>query len=135
MSPEIQGRVFEPFFTTKAVGHGTGLGLATVHGIVTQSGGEIHVYSEPDLGTSFKVYLPITGEAPAPAPDEVPEGDRLRGGETVLLCEDEEGVRHLVEYVLTTHGYRVLAAAGPLQALELAAEQPVDLLVSDVIMP
>jgi two-component system cell cycle sensor histidine kinase/response regulator CckA len=135
MPPETLEHVFEPFFTTKAVGQGTGLGLATVHGIVTQSGGEIHVYSEPDLGTSFKVYLPITGAAPKPAHEPVPEGDDLRGTETVLLCEDEEGVRDLVEHVLTTHGYRVLAAGGPLHALELAAEQPVDVLVSDVIMP
>ena len=135
MTAETLEHVFEPFFTTKAVGEGTGLGLATVHGIVTQSGGDIHVYSEPDLGTSFKVYLPITGAAVAPAEAEATDGDRLRGTETVLLCEDEDGVRQLVEHVLTTHGYRVLAAGGPLQALELAAEQPVDLLVSDVIMP
>jgi two-component system, cell cycle sensor histidine kinase and response regulator CckA len=135
MAPETLERVFEPFFTTKAVGEGTGLGLATVHGIVTQSGGEVHVYSEPDLGTSFKVYLPITGQVPVPVEPERSDGDRLRGTETVLLCEDEEGVRHLVEHVLTTHGYRVLAAAGPMQALELAAEQRIDVLVSDVIMP
>jgi len=135
MTAETLEHVFEPFFTTKAVGEGTGLGLATVHGIVTQSGGDIHVYSEPDLGTSFKVYLPITGAAVAPAEAEATDGDRLRGTETVLLCEDEDGVRQLVEHVLTTHGYRVLAAGGTLQALELAAEQPVDLLVSDVIMP
>jgi PAS domain S-box-containing protein len=135
MPPETLAHVFEPFFTTKKVGEGTGLGLATVHGIVTQSGGEVRVYSEPDLGSSFKVYLPITGQAPVPVAPERSDGDRLRGTETVLLCEDEEGVRHLVEHVLTTHGYRVLAAAGPLQALELGAEQAVDLLVSDVIMP
>jgi two-component system, cell cycle sensor histidine kinase and response regulator CckA len=135
MAPETLEHVFEPFFTTKEVGHGTGLGLATVHGIVTQSGGEIRVYSEADLGTSFKIYLPITGATPDAAEDELPHGDRLRGTETVLLCEDEEGVRHLVEHVLTTHGYRVLAAGGPLEAVELAAEHPVDVLVSDVIMP
>jgi hypothetical protein len=135
MASETLEHVFEPFFTTKEIGHGTGLGLATVHGIVTQSGGEVHVYSEPDLGTSFKVYLPITGAAPAPAEPAVREGDRLRGSETVLLCEDEEGVRHLVEHVLTTHGYRVLAAGAPMEALELAAGCGIDLLVSDVIMP
>jgi hypothetical protein len=135
MSDETLEHVFEPFFTTKAVGEGTGLGLATVHGIVTQSGGEIHVYSEPDLGTSFKVYLPITGAAPEQIEDDAPEGDRLRGSETVLLCEDEEGVRHLVEHVLTTHGYRVLSAGAPMEALELAAGCGIDLLVSDVIMP
>jgi two-component system cell cycle sensor histidine kinase/response regulator CckA len=135
MAAETIERVFEPFFTTKAVGQGTGLGLATVHGIVTQSGGDIHVYSEPDLGTSFKIYLPITGATPEAAEDEGLEGDRLRGTETVLLCEDEDGVRHLVEYVLTTHGYRVLSAGAPMEALELAAGGGIDLLVSDVIMP
>jgi two-component system, cell cycle sensor histidine kinase and response regulator CckA len=135
MSRETLEHVFEPFFTTKAVGEGTGLGLATVHGIVTQSGGTIHVYSEPDLGTSFKIYLPITGEAAERATASEPEIEQLRGDETVLLCEDEEGVRRLVEHVLTTHGYRVLSAGGPLEAVELAAEHDVDLLVSDVIMP
>jgi PAS domain S-box-containing protein len=134
MDRSVLEHLFEPFFTTKAVGAGTGLGLATVHGIVTQSGGEVHVYSEPGLGTSFKVYLPVSGEvaetaAPAPAEDD------LHGEETVLLCEDEDGVRHLIETVLTTHGYRVLPAAGPLQALEIAAEREIDLLVTDVIMP
>jgi CheY-like chemotaxis protein len=135
MSRETVEHVFEPFFTTKAVGEGTGLGLATVHGIVSQSGGTIHVYSEPDLGTSLKVYLPITGEVAEPAGSSQPEIEDLRGDETVLLCEDEEGVRRLVEHVLTTHGYRVLAADGPLAAVELAAEHHVDALVSDVIMP
>jgi two-component system, cell cycle sensor histidine kinase and response regulator CckA len=135
MTGDTIERIFEPFFTTKSVGEGTGLGLATVHGIVKQSGGEILVYSEPDLGTSFKVYLPMTGDAVREPAPELPERDPLHGDETVLLCEDEEGVRHLVEHVLTTHGYRVLAAAGPLQALELAADCEIDALVSDVIMP
>jgi two-component system cell cycle sensor histidine kinase/response regulator CckA len=134
MERSVLEHLFEPFFTTKGVGEGTGLGLATVHGIVTQSGGDIHVYSEPGLGTSFKVYLPVSdavAEPVAPAPAE----DDLHGEETVLLCEDEEGVRHLIETVLTNHGYRVLAAAGPLQALEIATEREIDVLVSDVIMP
>jgi PAS domain S-box-containing protein len=134
MSADTVEHIFEPFFTTKTVGEGTGLGLATVHGIVNQSGGEVLVYSEPGLGTSFKIYLPVSGalpERPEPAPGE----DDLRGDETVLLCEDEEGVRHLIQYVLTNHGYRVLSAAGPLQALEIAAGSPIDVLVSDVIMP
>jgi two-component system, cell cycle sensor histidine kinase and response regulator CckA len=134
MAAETLEHIFEPFFTTKTVGEGTGLGLATVHGIVTQSGGEILVYSEPGLGTSFKLYLPVSGEAPE-QPEAAPGEDDLRGDETVLLCEDEEGVRHLIEHVLTNHGYRVLSAAGPLQALEIAAERAIDVLVSDVIMP
>jgi two-component system, cell cycle sensor histidine kinase and response regulator CckA len=127
--------IFEPFFTTKTVGEGTGLGLATVHGIVNQSGGEVLVYSEPGLGTSFKVYLPVSGEPPEQPAQAGAGEDDLRGDETVLLCEDEEGVRHLIETVLTGHGYRVLAASGPLQALEIAAERPVEVLVTDVIMP
>jgi two-component system, cell cycle sensor histidine kinase and response regulator CckA len=138
MDRETLERVFEPFFTTKEVGQGTGLGLATVHGIVTQSGGRVHVYSEPDLGTSFKVYLPASDRATASAGhDDRDMAADLGGTETVLLCEDEEGVRHLVEYVLTSNGYKVLATDGPLAALERVVDggEPIDLLVSDVIMP
>jgi two-component system, cell cycle sensor histidine kinase and response regulator CckA len=138
MTRETLDRVFEPFFTTKEVGQGTGLGLATVHGIVSQSGGRVHVYSEPDLGTSFKVYLPATDQsAAAERPGDRADLDRLGGGETVLLCEDEEGVRHLVEYVLTANGYRVLATDAPHAALERAVDgkAAIDLLVTDVIMP
>jgi CheY-like chemotaxis protein len=138
MPPETMARAFEPFFTTKEVGHGTGLGLATVHGIVNQSGGHILVYSEPSLGTSFKIYLPTTGAAAEPPDsDEHSELDRLAGTETILLCEDEEGVRHLIEFILTSHGYRVLSTGGPHEAIERAAEHgaEIDALVSDVIMP
>jgi two-component system, cell cycle sensor histidine kinase and response regulator CckA len=138
MSRETMEHVFEPFFTTKEVGQGTGLGLATVHGIVSQSGGRVHVYSEPDLGTSFKVYLPATDRPAAPeSAEREADGDRLGGAETILLCEDEEGVRHLIEYVLTTHGYKVLTAEGPHAALERAVEgqERIDILVTDVIMP
>ena len=120
---ETLEHVFEPFFTTKEVGQGTGLGLATVHGIVSQSGGRVHVYSEPGLGTSFKVYLPRhrpRGAADG-GPRRPPTAD-LGGTETILLCEDEDGVRHLIEHVLTTHGYRVLSADGPHAALERAVE-------------
>src|SRR4051794_18359032 len=94
MEPSVLEHLFEPFFTTKGVGAGTGLGLATVHGIVTQSGGDVHVYSEPGLGTSFKVYLPVSDAVAAPAAP-APAEDDLHGEETVLLCEDEEGVRRL----------------------------------------
>jgi CheY-like chemotaxis protein len=138
MDRDTLEHVFEPFFTTKEVGQGTGLGLATVHGIVTQSGGRVHVYSEPDLGTSFKVFLPATGERAEAGGDDDRAGAAMLGGtETVLLCEDEDGVRHLVEHVLTANGYRVLATDGPHAALERAAagDEPIDLLVTDVIMP
>jgi CheY-like chemotaxis protein len=130
--------VFEPFFTTKDVGRGTGLGLATVHGIVTQSGGHIHVYSEPGLGTSLKIYLPAGKDAARAslAPAETDDAD-LSGRETVLLCEDEDGVRHLIEVLLTARGYTVLAAADPRAALEIAAEREgaIDVIVTDVVMP
>ena len=138
MTQETMEHVFEPFFTTKEVGQGTGLGLATVHGIVNQSGGHILVYSEPDLGTSFKVYLPATGAAAATEGDDEGNGlDRLGGTETILLCEDEDGVRQLIDHVLTTHGYRVLSTGGPHEAVERAVEhgETIDALVSDVIMP
>jgi two-component system, cell cycle sensor histidine kinase and response regulator CckA len=138
MARETLDHVFEPFFTTKEVGQGTGLGLATVHGIVSQSGGRVHVYSEPGLGTSFKVYLPATDRASASGREvDGADGDALGGDETVLLCEDEEGVRHLVEYILTTNGYKVLSTDGPRAALERAVEgsEPIDVLVTDVIMP
>jgi two-component system cell cycle sensor histidine kinase/response regulator CckA len=138
MTSETLSRAFDPFFTTKEVGQGTGLGLATVHGIVNQSGGHIRVYSEPALGTSFKIYLPVTGaEAAGPDSDEGNELDRLAGAETILLCEDEEGVRHLIEFTLTSHGYRVVATASPHEAVERAVQHGarIDALVSDVIMP
>jgi two-component system cell cycle sensor histidine kinase/response regulator CckA len=138
MDAETVAHVFEPFFTTKEVGHGTGLGLATVHGIVTQSGGRVEVYSEPGLGTSMKVYLPLAeGAAQEPERDREDASERLTGTETIMLCEDEELVRRLVEQVLTAHGYVVLSTAGPRDALARAAGHGgrIDALVTDVIMP
>jgi signal transduction histidine kinase len=140
MDPAILQRAFEPFYTTKDAGRGTGLGLATVHGIVEQSGGHVTVDSEPGRGTTFTVSLPpaepveADGARPAPA---AKAGERLGGSETVLLCEDEEGVRRLVEHILASNGYRLLVAALPSEALRLAADhdQPIDVLVTDVIMP
>jgi CheY-like chemotaxis protein len=136
MNSETQARMFEPFFSTKEADKGTGLGLATVYGIVKQSGGSIWVYSELGHGTTFKIYLPRTQqEAGAVAIEKraVP----LRGTETVLLVEDEPGVRRLAERLLRRAGYDVLVAQNPGEALVLS-ERPagaVHLLVTDVIMP
>jgi two-component system cell cycle sensor histidine kinase/response regulator CckA len=135
---ETQSRIFEPFFTTKDVGAGTGLGLATVHGIVRQSGGHLGLYSEPGLGTSFKVYLPAAEGVPAQQAYAAPQrrGD-LSGNETVIVCEDDELVRLLLETILTENGYRVLSAAGPEEAIAIAggAGATADLLVTDAVMP
>jgi PAS domain S-box-containing protein len=137
MDRETQERVFEPFFTTKGVGKGTGLGLATVYGIVTQSGGHIWVYSEPDHGTTFKIYLPRVFEdadmAATPGTSLAARG----GSETILLVEDEAAVRQLARRVLEGAGYRVHDASGPHEALAVARAVPVaiDLLLSDVVMP
>jgi PAS domain S-box-containing protein len=134
MDEETRKRIFDPFFTTKEPGKGTGLGLSTVYGIVNQSGGSIFVYSEPGQGTTFKVYLPQTG-AVEMEPAAVADG---RGGsETVLLVEDEDIVRRLVQEMLEAQGYRVLAAGDPEEALELstAHKDRIDLLITDVVMP
>ena len=130
-------RIFEPFFTTKDVGRGTGLGLATVYGVVTQSNGDIHVDSTPGRGTTFTVYLPRV-EAPVdmPAPAPVAEPN-VSGTETILLVEDEREIRALVHDVLSRRGYRVLVADGAVDALRLAGHmrESIDLLVTDVVMP
>jgi two-component system, cell cycle sensor histidine kinase and response regulator CckA len=137
IDPAIADHVFEPFYTTKEPGHGTGLGLATAHGIVTQAGGRIHAYSEPGLGATFRVYLPaVVGEAAAP-PQTPSEPEEVQGTETILLCEDEGALRFMIARILSDAGYEVLAAPGGAEALELAAarDAPVDALVTDVIMP
>jgi hypothetical protein len=137
MDDATQAHLFEPFFTTKEVGKGTGLGLATVYGIVKQSGGYIWVYSEPARGTTVKVYLPrVPGVAEAAAPAPVPTV--VRGGhETVLLVEDAAPVRTLARRSLEARGYRVLDASDGPAALELSARHTggIDLLVTDVVMP
>jgi PAS domain S-box-containing protein len=136
MAPEVIERAFEPFFTTKASGEGTGLGLATVYGIVTQAGGSVSISSAADLGTTVTVLLPISGADPdAPAAEEPV---RTSGhGETLLVVEDEAALRDVAGRILSGAGYRVLAADGGVQALELAAlhDGTIDLLVSDVVMP
>jgi CheY-like chemotaxis protein len=136
MSEDVQRHLFEPFFTTKAPGAGTGLGLATVFGVVKQSGGSIYVYSEEGRGTTFKIYLPAAALDAAPAPGG-PEGAAERGTETIMVVEDDERVRDLVRLMLESKGYEVLTAAGADEATQLCAERPgeVDLLLTDVIMP
>jgi PAS domain S-box-containing protein len=138
MPPEVRSRVFEPFFTTKGVGKGTGLGLATVQGVVRQHGGHVAVESEPGRGSTFRVYLPriVTEAGPAAAHDR-PAPKAPRGQGTVLLAEDEEGVRRLTRAILESNGYEVLEAPDGASALEVVYRHPgaVDLLVSDVIMP
>jgi hypothetical protein len=139
MPREVIAQVFEPFFTTKPKGQGTGLGLATVYGIVNQAGGHMSVYSEEGVGTTMRAYFPVTdaassGEKPV-VPSATPEEAK---GETILLVEDEEVVREPTVRFLTRNGYRVLAAAGPDEALAAAAaghEMPIALLLTDVIMP
>jgi two-component system cell cycle sensor histidine kinase/response regulator CckA len=134
MDAETQARIFEPFFTTKEHGQGTGLGLATVYGIVEQNGGHITVESEPGEGTTFRIYVPRTAESVQGEQNAAAAASP--GSETVLLVEDEEIVRRLIQQVLQMHGYSVLEAARGEEALEwCAAPQSIDLLLTDVVMP
>jgi PAS domain S-box-containing protein len=136
MTPETKARLFEPFFTTKEIGKGTGLGLATVHGIVARSGGSVNVYSEVGLGTSFKVYFPRAGSAEAAVEAPSPVLRRHSGASTVLIVEDEDGLRRLTKRLLEGLGYTVLAAADAGEALELLESNPaIELLLTDVVMP
>jgi PAS domain S-box-containing protein len=136
MAPEVRSRVFEPFFTTKEAGKGTGLGLATVYGIVKQSGGFIWVYSEPGHGSTFKVYLPARSTQALPDTTAVEAGP-VGGSERIILVEDDELVRGVARRALAAHGYEILEAETPEQALGFAsdADLDIDLLVTDVIMP
>jgi signal transduction histidine kinase/CheY-like chemotaxis protein len=137
MSPEVLGRAFEPFFTTKTVGQGTGLGLSQVYGFVKQSGGHLAIYSELGEGTTVKIYLPrLSHETAAPEPvvETIATG---RGGETLLVVEDDPDVRAYVTEVLAALNYNVMAAADGNEALRLLdpAGKPVDLLLTDVVLP
>jgi PAS domain S-box-containing protein len=135
MSEDVKTHLFEPFFTTKGLGKGTGLGLATCHGIIAQSGGDIHVYSEPNSGTTFKIYLPRTDARPEPAP--VPDaGNSPVGSESILVVEDDPSVRRLAVTILNGRGYRVQESNNAFEALELLRRNPsFDLVITDVIMP
>jgi PAS domain S-box-containing protein len=137
MDAATRARVFEPFFTTKKQGRGSGLGLATVYGIVRQSGGCIWVYSEPGHGTVFKVYLPAARTRALVRPSELRPRETAQGWETVLLVEDEDAVRALAREVLRRHGYIVLEARHGVDALRVAERHPdtIHLMVTDVIMP
>jgi CheY-like chemotaxis protein len=135
MDDATRRRVFEPFFTTKAAGKGTGLGLSTVYGIVKQFGGSIDLYTEQGHGATFRVYLPRVEESAGEEPSAQLE---VRGGhETLLLVEDEEGVRKMVRAALERCGYQVLVAASGPEALEVAHryDGSIDVLITDMVMP
>jgi CheY-like chemotaxis protein len=138
MSQEVKAHIFEPFFTTKELGRGTGLGLATVFGIVKQSGGDIWVYSEEGVGTTFKIYLPSVAEKNREPPVDPEVGSEMpEGSETILLVEDDAGVRTLLRQVLSPLGYTLLEAGNGQEALRLLTDypDPIHLLLTDVVMP
>jgi signal transduction histidine kinase/CheY-like chemotaxis protein len=136
MTPQVQARLFEPFFTTKEPGLGTGLGLATAHRIIERSGGSIDVYSEVGKGTSFKVYLPRAAGAAAIADTPSPVGLPPTGTETVLVVEDEDGLRQLARRLLQRLGHTVLVAANADEAVRLFDRNPsIDVILTDVVMP
>jgi two-component system, cell cycle sensor histidine kinase and response regulator CckA len=137
MDEVTQAHLFEPFFTTKEMGKGTGLGLATVYGVVKQNNGFINVYSEPGQGTTFKVYLPRHLGKTVPLPEKGLDNPGERGHETVLLVEDEPAILEMTTGMLERLGYTVLAAGTPGEAIRLAQEHPgrIDLLLTDVVMP
>jgi len=135
MTPQTQARIFEPFFTTKSSDRGTGLGLSVVLGIVEQHDGDVHVYSEPGLGTSFKVYLPLARSSPQSERPAVPErAAQRRGHESILVVDDDEHVRRTVERILLRQGYRVQSVATSRDALELVGASSFDLLLTDLVL-
>jgi two-component system, cell cycle sensor histidine kinase and response regulator CckA len=136
MTPQVQARLFEPFFTTKEVGKGTGLGLATVHGIVTRSGGSVNAYSEVGRGTAFKVYFPRADAAEMVVEAPPPVARPRAGAQTVLVVEDAEGLRELARRLLQRQGYTVLVAANADEALRLFERHAsIDVVLTDVVMP
>ena len=137
MDAETRRRIFEPFFTTKEKGKGTGLGLATVYGMVKQTGGDIWVYSEPGQGTTFKLYFPRVREAVSDSAGGEAAAARRSGGETILVVEDEKAVRELTVRILQQLGYTILTASSGDEALEISQAHPghIALLLTDVVMP
>jgi two-component system cell cycle sensor histidine kinase/response regulator CckA len=141
--PEVMDKIFDPFFTTKPVGEGTGLGLATVYGIVKQSDGWISVASKPGEGAAFRIFLPVhipTAAAPAPTPaasKAPPKARDLSGAGRILFVEDEDAVRTVAAKLLRARGYEVIEAGSGEEALELAEQHAgqIDLMISDVVMP
>lgn len=136
MSPEILSHIFEPFFTTKEQGKGTGLGLSTVYGIIQQSSGSIRVESEPEKGSTFKIYLPRTNSPESMKSHTLPPSS-IQGNETILLVEDDEGLRALAVEILQSRGYRIITAQHPGEALKISQnhKDPIHLMVTDVVMP
>jgi CheY-like chemotaxis protein len=139
MSAETRERAFEPFFTTKPTGHGTGLGLATVYGIVEQHGGMFHAQSEVGVGTTMEIYLPVATSIP---PERQRHGEAheersrtVGGSETILVAEDTAAVRTVVQRVLSHAGYDVLVASDGSEAIAIATQQHVDLILMDLVMP
>jgi CheY-like chemotaxis protein len=136
MDMDTQRRIFEPFFTTTPAERGTGLGLAVVQGVVAQHDGHVHVYSEPGVGTTFKVYLPLSEQrAVDVGPRRPAKGSLSKGTEAVLVVDDDAHVRKTIERVLTRAGYRVSTAAGTEEALAQHARTKPDLLLTDIAMP
>jgi CheY-like chemotaxis protein len=137
MSPELQKKIFDPFFTTKEMGKGTGLGLSTVFGIVKQNNGFIHVYSEPQLGATFKIYLPrFRGSGPC-EPDGVGPETACPGKGQILVVEDDEGLREVIPHILTRLGFTFIMADTPEEALRIGGQAglEIDVLLTDVVMP
>ena len=137
MNDEVKSHIFEPFFTTKEIGKGTGLGLATVHGIITQSGGFVEVESESQAGATFKIFLPAPDLSQCLITASEDTARLLQGHETILLVEDEDAVRQLARTILEGRGFQVLTAPSGPEALEILSRegQPIDLLLTDIVMP
>jgi len=136
MSADVIAHVFEPFYTTKPDGTGTGLGLSTVYGIVTQADAVIDIHSQPEVGTTFTILIPVTTERAVVVADE-PSYQRTPKGETILIVEDEEALREVTERIFTTGGYHVITAANGADAVAIAARHDgeIHLLITDVVMP